>query len=83
MKFVNPFSVDFWIDYEPTEAELGFPKRGPEAVKQARYSAIAVEQDRDLYSDLMRQRREKQEELAKIDAQLEELDALRILETAT
>ena len=84
MRFPNPFSVEFWgvvYDCEPTPAELGFPKRGLAAVKQAHYSHLAVENDRaELRADLMRQRRELREDLEMVDRALDDLDALRILE---
>jgi hypothetical protein len=59
---------------------LGNPKTGPKAVLQASYSARALESDRDLYGDLMRQRQQKQAELDQIERALEELDVQRILE---
>jgi hypothetical protein len=75
---------DWLIEYEPTPAELGYPKRGPDAVKQARFSAIAVESDREqLRTDLMRRLRENTDEGVRINAALDELDALRILECAS
>lgn len=61
---------------------LGNPKC---TVEQAAYSALALEQDRvaTLREDLMRQRRENLEQRERIEAALDELDALRVLETAT
>jgi hypothetical protein len=54
-------------------------------VKQAAYSALALEQDRvaTLRDDLMRRRRELKDALAMVEAQLDELDALRTLERRT
>lgn len=54
-------------------------------VEQAAYSAQALEQDRvaTLYDDLMRRRAENIAERARIDAALDELDALRVLERRT
>ena len=61
---------------------LGDPKC---SVEQAAYSALALEQDRQatLRDDLMRQRRELKEKLANVEAALDELDALRVLESLT
>ena len=79
MKFLNPFDPKYWVMDEP---QMSVPP-GPDAIFQARCSAIALEADRELYADLMRQRREKQIELSRIDAALDELDVLRILEKAS
>ena len=65
------------------------PKVGVEAVAQARYGAQALEADRQatydglLYSDLMRREQELKAQLARVRARLDDLDALRVLETAT
>ena len=65
------------------------PKVGVQAIAQARYGAQALEADREatrndeLRGDLMRSRRELKEALALVEAQLDELDALRTLERRT
>lgn len=61
---------------------IGDPKC---TVEQAAYSTLALEQDRQttLREDLMRQRRELKEKLSNVEAALDELDIIRILETAT
>jgi hypothetical protein len=66
------------------------PKVGVRAIAQARFGAQALEEHREtmrrdesLYGDLMRQRREAVEVLARLDEQLAELDAMRILERRT
>lgn len=61
---------------------LGSPKC---TVEQAAYSALALEEDRKdtLRTDLMRQRDDLKEKLAKVEGMLDELDALRVLETRT
>jgi hypothetical protein len=79
MKFLGPFNPKYWVVDEP---KMSVPP-GPQAIFQARCSAIALEADRELYADLMRWRREKQTELSRIDAALEEMDVLRILERAS
>ena len=83
MKFPPVFSVEFWIDDTDVRRELKrVPQPGPKAIQQARLSAIAVEEDREqLRADLMRRRRENLEERERIESALDELDALRILET--
>lgn len=55
------------------------------AVANARQAAQLLESDRvaTLRDDLMRRLRENKEERARIDAALDELDALRVLETAS
>lgn len=55
------------------------------SIEQAAYSALALEQDRQatLRDDLMRRRSEKRAELAQIEAALDELDVLRVLNTAS
>lgn len=79
----SPFTREFWILDEDVRQAVGkLPER--DAVNQARYSAIALEQSRaELRDDLMRRRRENLEERERIEAALDELDALRVLETAT
>lgn len=80
MKYANPFSREFWIMDDP---EMSVPP-GPQAVFQAHCSALALEQDREqLRADLMRQRRENIEARERIEAALDELDALRVLERAS
>lgn len=79
MKFLNPFDPKYWVMPEP---QMAVPP-GPEAIFQARCSAIALEADRELYADLMRQRRELKEDLAMVEAGLDDLDALRVLERRT
>lgn len=85
MNIVNPFTREFWIDdRDVREAVKRVPEAGTEAMKQARYSAIALEGDREqLRQDLMRRRRENAEERERIESALDELDTLRVLETAT
>ena len=85
MKFPPVFSAEFWIDDSDVRRELKrVPEPGPKAVQQARLSAIALEGDREqLRTDLMRQRRELREKLECVECALDELDALRVLETAT
>lgn len=83
MKLVNPFDRSFWIDDSEVRAAVG-PLPSRDAIKQAHYSAIALEDSREqLRADLMRQRRECIEERERIEAALDELDALRVLETLT
>ncbi len=83
MNILRPFTREFWIDdTEVREAVGPLPKR--DAINQAHYSAVALEGSRaELRADLMRQRLELQEKLARVEAGLDELDALRVLETAT
>ena len=85
MKLVNPFCREYWIDdTDVREAVKCVPEAGVKAMQQARLSAIALENDRaELRADLMRRRRENLEERDLIEAALDELDALRILERAS
>lgn len=80
MNILSPFTREFWVYDDP---EMSVPP-GPQAVFQAHCSALALEQDREqLRADLMRQRRQNLEERERIEAALDELDALRILERAS
>lgn len=80
MNILSPFTREFWVMDEPT---MVVPP-GPEAIRQAHYSALALEADRkQLRNDLMRKVRENREEADRLHAALDELDALRVLETAT
>jgi len=80
MKLCNPFNAEFWVMDEP---KMMVPP-GPEAIRQAHCSALALEEDREqLRADLMRKMRENREEADRIHAMLNELDALRILEKAS
>jgi hypothetical protein len=83
VNILSPFTREFWIQDPDVRIAVGpLPKR--DAVAQARLSAIALESDRDqLRADLMRQRRELKEDLEMVERGLDELDALRVLETAT
>lgn len=85
MSFPNPFCREFWVDdSQIREAVKRVPEAGAKAMQQARLSAIALEADRDqLRDDLMRRLRENREEADTINAMLDELDALRILERAS
>ena len=82
MKILSPFTREFWIeDSDVREAVKRVPTAGTEAMKQARYSAIALESDREqLRADLMRRLRENGDERGWLNDALDELDALRILE---
>ncbi len=78
MNIVNPFTREFWITDEDVREAVGtLPVR--DAVNQAHYSALALEQEQ-LRTDLMRQRRENIEDRERIERALDELDALRVLE---
>lgn len=85
MNILSPFTREFWIDDAAVrEAVKRVPEAGVEAMQQARLSAIALESDREqLRADLMRALRENGDERARLDAALNELDALRILERAS
>lgn len=82
MKVAEWFERAFWIEDEDVRKAIKrVPEAGAKAMQQARLSAIALEADREqLRADLMRQRRECIEERERIEAALDELDALRILE---
>lgn len=73
----------FWIEDEDVRKAVGpLPQR--DAINQARLSAVALEQDRrQLREDLMRQRRELIEQRERVECAIDELDALRVLETGT
>ena len=83
MNVLRPFTREFWIDDAQVREAVGrLPEK--DAIRQAHLSAFALEADREqLRTDLMRQRRENLEQRERIEAALDELDALRILETAT
>jgi len=85
MNILRPFSREFWIEDEDVrEAVKRVPEAGAKAMQQARLSALALESDREqLREDLMRKRRELKADLEDIEAGLDELDALRILERAS
>lgn len=71
----------FWIEDEDVRKAVG-PLPTRDAVNQAHYSALAVEQSRrELREDLMRRRRENIEERERIESAIDDLDTLRILET--
>ena len=82
-KLLSPFKREYWIQDEDVRKAVGrLPER--DAVRQARLSAIALENDREqMRTDLMRKVRENREEADRLNAMLDELDALRVLETAT
>lgn len=84
MRTANPFSREFWIEDDDVREAVG-PQSTRDAIAQAHYSADALETDRraTLRADLMRRRRELKEDLEVVERGLDELDALRILETAT
>lgn len=83
MNILSPFTREFWVHDEDVRAAVG-PLPARDRIQQAHLSAIALESDREqLRIDLMRRRRELREDLARVEAGLDELDALRILETAT
>lgn len=82
-KILAPFTREFWIQDEDVRAAVG-PLPARDRVRQAHLSAIALEGDREqLRIDLMRRRRELKEDLARVEDGLDELDTLRILESAT
>ena len=83
MNILRPFTREFWIeDADVREAVGPLPKR--DAINQAHYSAVALEASRaELRDDLMRRRRELIEERERVEQAIDELDALRVLETAT
>jgi len=85
MNILRPFTREFWIEDEDVRAAVKrVPEAGAKALQQARLSAIALEGDREqLRADLMRRRRENLDERERIESALDELDALRILETRT
>lgn len=85
MNILRPFTREFWIEDEDVrKAVKRVPEAGAKAMQQARLSALALEADRDqLRDDLMRRLRENREEADTINAMLDELDALRILERAS
>lgn len=81
MKFANPFDVEFWVLPEPEPTSHSSPEC---ARANAAYAAQLVEENRaTLRADLMRRLRENREERDRINDALDELDALRVLETAT
>lgn len=83
MNILRPFTREFWVEDEDIRKAVGsLPKQ--DAVRQAHYSALSVENDREqMRADLMRQRLELKEDLEMVETALDELDALRVLETAT
>lgn len=85
MKLVNPFNREFWIDDSAVRNAVGrVPEAGVKAMRQAELSAIALESDREeLRADLLQRLRENKEERARLDAALDELEALRVLERAS
>jgi hypothetical protein len=85
MSISDFLSRAFWVEDEDIRAAVKrVPEAGAKAMQQARLSAIALERDREqMRVDLMRQRRELKEDLEMVECALDELDALRILETAT
>jgi len=85
MKILSPFNREFWIQDEDVRKAVGrVPEAGTKAMHQAQLSAIALEGDREeLRADLLQRLRENKEQRALLDAALDELDALRILERAS
>ena len=81
MNILSPFSREFWIVDEDVRQALG-PLPTRDAVNQAHYSAVALEDEREaLRADLLRRLRINREQRERLNAALDELDALRILET--
>jgi hypothetical protein len=86
---MSPFTREFWVADDPDEVHYEHrpavvPLPTPHARANAFQAAQLLEQNRedtrtDLRADLMRQRREKQAELATIEAMLDELDYQRAL----
>jgi hypothetical protein len=83
MSLLSIFTRECWIDDTEVRAAVKrVPESGIKAMQQARLSAIALENDREeLRADLMRRLRLNQEQRDRLHTALDELDALRILET--
>jgi len=81
MNILSPFTREFWIVDDDVRKSVG-PLPARDAVNQAHYSATALEQEREaLRADLLRRLRINEEQRGRLNAALDELDALRILET--
>lgn len=85
MNILSLFTRECWIDDTEVRAAVKHvPETGVKAMQQARLSAIALENDRaELRADLMRRLSQNRAQRERIEAALDELDALRILETKT
>lgn len=85
MNILRPFTREFWIEDEDVRAAVKrVPQAGAKAMQQARFSAIALESDREqLRADLMRRRSANLDERERIESALDELDVLATLERAS
>lgn len=81
MNILRPFTREFWIEDEDVRAAVG-PLPARDAINQAHYSALALEGERrQLREDLLRRRGELIQQREQVERALDELDALRVLET--